>query len=389
MFSISRFQQVMQAVPGGAFDRIVARHRGDRYVKGFTCRHLLTAQLFGHLCAARSLRDLQTGFNAHAGHHYHLNARPVQRTTLSDACARRNPAIFEELVHVLMATAQRQVRRQGEECMRLLDSTSLTLVGRGFDTWAAPTRTRNTQGVKLHVLYDPNHALPTDQAITAANVNDITHAQGLTLTEGTTYVFDKGYCDYNWWATIDAKGAWFVTRLKANAKVKVMSAREVPADAPHVLADEIIRFTNRAPGAKRKNTYTNALRRVTVDRPDHARPLVLVTNDLTSTAMAIAEHYKTRWQIELFFKWIKQNLRIRAFFGRSENAVRIQILCALIAYLLVAILRRRHAPDMSMRRLLDLLRAALFQRPQTEDVVERRRRRRERLQATVQRGLFA
>lgn len=389
MFSISRFQQVMKEVPRGAFDRIVARHRGDHYVKELTCHRLLTAQVFGHLGAARSLRELQTGFNAHAGQHYHLDARPVHRTTLADACARRNPAIFEALVQVLMAKAQRQVRRQGEECLRLLDSTSVTLVGRGFDTWAAPTRTRNTQGVKLHVLYDPNHALPTDQAITAANVNDITHAQGITLTKGTTYVFDKGYCDYNWWAKIHAKGAWFVTRLKANAKVTVVTVRDVPADAPHVLADEIIRFTNRSPGAKRKNTYTRALRRVTVDRPDHDRPLVLVTNDLKSTAVAIAEHYKTRWQIELFFKWIKQNLRIRAFFGRSENAVRIQILCALIAYLLVAILRQKHLPDMSMRRLLDLLRAALFQRPRTEEVVERRRRRRERLQAAVQTGLFA
>lgn len=389
MFSISRFHNVVQAVPRGAFDRIVARHGGDRYAKDFMCRHLLMAQLFGHFSGVRSLRELETGFNAHAGHHYHLGARPVRRATLADACARRSPAIFEEVVQLLMAQAQRQVRKQGEECLRLLDSTSFTLVGRGFDHWAAPDRTRNTQGLKLHVLYDPGHALVTDQAITAANVNDITHGQGMAIDKGTTYVFDKGYCDYNWWATIDAAGAWFVTRLKANARVAVVTALAVPADAPQVLADEIIRFTNRAPGARRKNTYTKRLRRVTVARPDHATPLVLVTNDLKSPAATIAEHYKTRWQIELFFKWIKQNLRIKTFFGRSQNAVRIQILCALIAHLLMAILRRTHAPEMSLRRYLDLLRATLFQRSHTEAAVEQRRRRRERTQAAMQPGLFA
>lgn len=389
MFSISRLQQLLQGLPRGTFDRIVARHGGDRYAKGFSCYRLLLTQVFGHLSGARSLREIETGFNAHAGHHYHLDARPVRRTTLADANARRNPAIFEDLAKVLMHAAQRRVRHQGEECLRLLDSTSLTLVGRGFDDWAAARRTRNTQGLKLHVLYDPDNALPTEQQITAANVNDVTHAQGLELVRGATYVFDKGYCDYNWWALIDAHGARFVTRLKTNARVEVVATHAVPADAPQILGDELIRFSNPAPGAGRKTTYTQPLRRVTVARPEHDTALVLVTNDLARSAAAIAQDYKARWQIELFFKWIKQNLRIKAFFGRSENAVRIQILCALIAYLLVAILRMTQLPDISLLRLLDLLRAALFQRPHTEAVVERRRCRQRRAQAAVQRGLFA
>ncbi|MFX5839368.1 transposase, partial [Acinetobacter baumannii] len=151
--------------------------------------------------------------------------------------------------------------------------------------------------------------------------------------------------------------------------------------------DELIRFSNRHPGGGRRNRYTAPLRRITVHRPDHATPLVLVTNDLERPAAEIAACYRARWQIELFFKWIKQNLRISRFFGRSENAVRIQILCALVAYLLVALYRTRTASHLSMLRVLNELRVALFQRPAVEAAVEHRRRARWQAQAAVQPGL--
>ena len=389
MFRISRFRQLLQGVPRGSFDALVEQHQGDHYAKAFGCYDLLVAQTFGHLNGSRSLRDIETGFNAHCTHHYHLGTRAIRRSTLADACAKRTPAVFEGLAKLLMACAHRHVRRTGAECLRLLDSTSFTLKGRGFDDWAAASRTRNTQGLKLHIVYDPDSAVPMLQEITAANVNDVTQANTIPITRGATYVFDKGYCDYNWWARITAQDAKFVTRLKTNAKINVIEALPIPVEARAVvLADERIELSNKNPGAGRKNLYTAALRRVTVARPDKATPLVLVTNDFERTAAEVAECYKARWQIELFFKWIKQNLRIRTFFGRSENAVRIQILCALIAYLLVALYRLRHAPAVPMIRLLDELRAALFQRPGVDAAVERRRRAQQIAQLTVQPVLF-
>lgn len=385
MFRISRFQQLLQFVPRGRFDTLVAQHHGDRYAKAFGCYDLLVAQLFGHLNGSRSLREVETGFNAHAAHHYHLGTRAIRRSTLADAGAKRSPAVFEGLVKVLMASVHRQVRQTGAECLRLLDSTSFTLKGRGFDDWAAASRTTHTQGLKLHIVYAPGSAVPTLQEITAANVNDVTQARNIPISRGATYVFDKGYCDYNWWARIAEQEAKFITRLKANAKIRVINVLEVPGAMKDViLADEKIEFSNKNPGAGRKNFYTAPLRRVTVARPDKGTPLVLVTNDFERTAAEVAECYKARWQIELFFKWIKQNLRIKQFLGRSENAVRIQILCALIAYLLVALYRKAHAPAQPMIRLIEELRAALFQRPEIDDTVERRRRARQLAHAAVQ-----
>ena len=389
MFRISRFQQLLQSVPRGQFDSLVQQHQGDHYAKAFGCYDLLVAQLFGHLNGSRSLREIETGFNAHRTHHYHLGTHAVRRSTLADACSKRSPAVFEGLAKLLMASAHRRVRQAGAECLRLLDSTSFTLKGRGFDDWAAASRTRNTQGLKLHIVYDPDSAVPTLQEITAANVNDVKQAASLPITRGATYVFDKGYCDYNWWARIDAQDAKFVTRLKTNAKIRVMAKQRVPQPlAEVVLADERITLSNKNPGASRKNLYTKALRRITVARPDKDTPLVLVTNDFERTAAEIAECYKARWQIELFFKWIKQNLRIRAFFGRSENAVRIQILCALIAYLLVALYRLTHATATPMIRLLDEFRAALFQRPAVDDAVARRRMTKDLAHSAIQPALW-
>ncbi len=389
MFRVSRFQHLMQGLPRGACQAIIDRHGADRYTKGFDCLSLLTAQVFGHLSGCRSLRELETGYNAHRAHHYHLGTGPLRRTTLADACARRNPQVFAEIVQVLMATVARPVRKQAAECLRLLDSTSFTLKGRGF-AWAEAHRTCHTQGLKLHLVFDPGQAVPVWQDISAANVNDVTRALEVPLQRGATYVFDKGYCDYNGWAGFEAAGAWFVTRLKRNAQVAVLDSRPVPAaEQEQVLSDELIRFSNRHPGGGRRNRYTAPLRRITVHRPDHATPLVLVTNDLERPAAEIAACYRARWQIELFFKWIKQNLRISRFFGRSENAVRIQILCALIAYLLVALYRARTASHLSMLRVLNELRVALFQRPAVDAAVEHRRRARWQAQAAVQPGLFA
>jgi IS4 transposase len=244
--------------------------------------------------------------------------------------------------------------------------------------------------MKLHVLYDARGEIPTWHSLSAANVNDIERAVVVPIDTGALYVFDKGYNDYNWWKSIDAAGARFVTRFKRNASVNVEEKLIIADDARGtVLDDEIVSFKNRRPGGHRINLYHgNKLRRVTVARPDKDTPIVLATNDFDSSALEIAQRYKERWGIELFFKWIKQHLRIKQFLGRSENAVRIQILTALISYLLVALFKAANGHKQSLWDCLCLVRATLFQRPESEASAYRKRRRERQLIAEKQRSLF-
>lgn len=389
MFRISRLHEMMKALPRGAFDRIVSNHAGNKHSKGFSCWDQLLVMVYGQLAGASSLRTLEAGFNSQRTHHYHLGTGPVRRSTLADANSRRKADIFADTVRLLMAKAKRTLRREGEDLLYLLDSTSLTLKGPGFDTWTRDNRTCHTQGIKLHVLYDGHSQVPLHHSFTAANVNDVEEGAKLPIEPGAVYVFDKGYCDYTWWNAINEQGAVFVTRFKKNAALRVESTLPIPAeDAAEISHDECVRFSNRHPGGGRKNPYEKVLRRITVTRPGR-NPLVLATNDLTSPAIVIARRYKDRWGIELFFKWIKQHLKIKTFLGRSETAVRIQVLTALIAYLLLALYREAHAIKHSLWNFLTEVRSTLFQRPSLE--AHRDRRRREALAAFAARqpGLFA
>lgn len=390
MYRISRFHQIMKALPRGTFDRVVQTHQADKHSKGFGCWDQLLAMVYAQLSGASSLRVLETGFNSQHTQHYHLGTAPIRRSTLADANAKRKAEVFAEIAKLLMSQAHRNLRREGEELLYLLDSSSISLKGPGFDAWTRGNSTRNTQGIKLHVLYAGNDEIPVQHSITAPNVNDIDEGRKLPIEPGAIYIFDKGYCDYNWWNKINERKALFVTRFKYNAALEVECANPIPAqDAAIVLKDEIVRFANKHPRGGRKNHYKNSLRRITVVRPDHDRPLVLATNDLVSPASAIALRYKDRWGIELFFKWIKQHLKIKSFLGRNENSVRIQIITALITYLLLAIYRKAQSYAGSLWILMAEIRATIFQRPSAE--AERYRRRTEALTefAARQGGLFA
>jgi putative transposase len=389
MYTISRFRELLNLFPRGVFDRAVRRREADKYRKGFSCWQQLVVMVYGQLTRASSLRVLLRGFNAQKHHHYHLGCSSVQRSTLADANAKDVCGVFREAAEALMLQVSRRVRAEGSELLQLLDSTSITAKGRGFDAWSLANRTRNTQGIKLHVLFDPHAQAPIAHSITAPNVNDIDYARTLPLERDVIYVFDKGYCDYGWWWRIEQRGARFVTRLKRNAKVQCLEPRKVPRDSRKlILKDELIRLSNRNPGAGRHNPYTKPLRRIEVARQGK-EPLVLVTNDLKSAALRIAQHYQARWQIELFFKWIKQHLRIKHFYGRSENAVRIQILAALIAYLLVALHHRKRQIKTTLWLHLSELTATLFQRPSYEHERYRRWRDQRTQRELMQAQLFA
>lgn len=389
MFRISRLQQVMKALPRDRFQRVVDAHEGDKHSKGFSCWDQLLAMSYGQLSGATGLRDVEAGFNQHRSQHYHLGTREVRRSTLADANRKRNPAVFAEVARLLMAQVQRRERRASERLLYLLDSTAITLRGRGFDAWTQAERTDHHQGIKLHVVYGAQVQAPCAASMTAANVNDIVEGVKVPLQAGAMYVFDKAYYDFGWWQRIDQAGARFVSRFKTNVRLKVLRRRAVPRPAAAlVLRDERVQFDNPTPRGGHRNPYTQPLRRIVVARPEHATPLVLATNDLRAPALTIAQRYKDRWQIELFFKWIKQHLKIQRFMGRSENAVRIQILTALITYLLVALYRTAHGLKVSLWTVLRELRPTLFQRVEIEAQLFRRRREQQAQLARLQPGLF-
>lgn len=376
MFSITIFSELLKGLPRATFDKLVKAHEGDKYVKKFGHWDHLIAMLYAQMSEAPGLRPLEAGFNSHASHLYHLGTKPLRRSTLAEANQNRSDAVFNDVVTGLMAQVSATLRSDSAELMYLLDSTSITLKGREFDQWTLANCTRNTQGIKLHMLLDAHSQTPRWHRFSAANVNDVELASDVPLREGALYVFDKGYCSYSWWHKIDKAGAQFVTRFKSNASLACLEKRAIPSDAATViLSDEIVQLKNRNPGGGRRNPYIAPLRRITVARPDKATPMEIATNDLASPALEIAQRYKERWGIELFFKWIKQHLKIKKFLGRSENAVRIQILTALISYLLLALYKHRHSMTCSLWDCLAVVRATLFQRQATENYYKKKRQR--------------
>lgn len=275
-----------------------------------------------------------------------------------------------------MGQASRQQRSELRELVYLLDSTPIQLKGRGFD-WACVGATHRSQGLKVHLMIEHGQHRPVYLNLSDPNVNDITDARRMPLESDAVYVMDKGYCDYNWWHRIDGAGSLFVTRFKKNAGLEVLSCQAPQADG--ILEDATVTFRYRANRARHKNAYYNKpLRRIQVSR-EGKPPLVLATNDLTSPAADIAELYKKRWQIELFFKWMKQNLKLKRFLGRSRNAVSVQIYAALIGYLLLWLHRRRLGRDTDLYLLLVEVKETLFQRTETARQRQYRHRRRERL----------
>jgi putative transposase len=389
MYTISRFRELLNRFPRALFDRAVATQQADKHRKGFSCWQQLVVMLYAQLAGAGSVRVLLNGFNAQKNHHYHLGCSAIARSTLCDANAKDVSEVFQAAAAALMRQVGRRARSEGTALLQLIDSTSITLKGRGFDEWSFANRTRNTQGIKLHVLYDTQAQAPLAHCLTAANVNDIDYARTLTLQRDVTYVFDKGYCDYSWWWRMQCSGARFVTRLKRNARISLLKSRKVPRAAQDlILNDQQVYLSNRNPGAGRHNPYTRPVRRIEVHR-EHQAPLVLVTNDMQSPALLIAEQYRARWQIELFFKWIKQHLKIKHFLGRSENAVRIQILTALITYLLVALEHQTRGSNTSLWLYLSELTATLFQRPTLEHERHRQWRDQCTRQRLIQPQLFA
>ena len=289
------------------------------------------ALLYGQLSEAMSLRGIAAGLQSHAPRLYHLGAHPVRRSTLADANAHRPPGVFSDLFAQMVRQANRHLRRSLGDTVYLIDSTSLKLDRRSAN-WARFSDA--ACGAKVHVIYDPDADRPIYAVVTAANVNDITPAKAMPIVPGATYVFDLGYYDYDWWARLDRAQCRIVTRFKSNTPLRVVEELPVPAATGAAILSDRIGHLPRRQSNNRANPFQDPVREVCV-KLDTGKILRILCNDLDATAQDIADLYKPRWAIELFFRWIKQTLNIRRFLGTSDNAIRIQIAVALIAFLLL------------------------------------------------------
>lgn len=329
----SVFHGLLKHVPWSAFDKLVDEHGGDAGIRRLTTKSQLVALLYGQLSGASSLREIETALQSHAARLYHVGAGAVQRSTLADANGLRPQAIFSGLFARMAAQASRGLRRSTAEAVRLIDATGVRLAGIACE-WARFSK--GVCGAKAHIIYDPDAEKPLYLAVTPAKTNDIVAARAMPIEKGATYVFDLGYYDFAWWARLDAEGCRIVTRLKANTPLTLVEDRALPEGS--ALAYDRIGFLPLRQAASRRSPFQDPVREIGVVL-DGGKRLRLLSNDLDAPATEIAALYKRRWAIELFFRWVKQTLRIRHFIGRSENAVRIQIAVALIAYLLLKLAR--------------------------------------------------
>ena len=359
----SVFHDLLKHVPWDVFDRLVAEHGADWRVRRLPTKSQFIALLYGQLSGASSLREIVGGLESHSARLYHVGGCPAQRSTLADANARRPSAVFSDLFAAMAGRAQRGLRRAIGDATYLIDATGVRLSGMGGE-WARFSS--GVCGAKVHVIYDADAEQPVYAAVTAAKVNDITVAQAMPIEAGATYVFDLAYYDYAWWAELDAAGCRIVTRFKSNTPLAVTAELDLPENSD-ILSDRIGLLPQRQ-ARSRKNPFCDPVREVTL-KTDTGKVLRILCNDLDAPAQEIADLYKRRWAIELFFRWVKQTLKIRHFPGTSENAVRIQIAVALITFLL---LRLAQAPQKTVKKPLEfarLIRVNLMHRKRIDRLV--------------------
>jgi hypothetical protein len=354
------FAQLMAHASRDALDRCIRRYNGNRRVRTFSCRDQFLVMGFAQLTYRESLRDIEACLGAIPDRLYHMGIRgSVTRSTLADANERRDWRIYAEYAQILMKEARRLYAGEPlaidiDQTVYCLDASTIDLCLSLFP-WAGYQK--DVAGVKLHTLLDLRGNIPAYLRITGANVADNRILDELTPEPGSIYVVDRGYLDFKRLRRLNEAQATFVTRARSNQKTRRLYSQAVDRTTG-ICYDQTIRLSN----PKTAATYPMNLRRVKYEDPETGKLYIFITNNFTLPALTIAKLYKARWQIELFFKWIKQHLRIKAFYGRSPNAVRTQIWIAISVYLLVAIARKRLGSERDLYTLLQILSVSLFEK---------------------------
>ncbi len=362
------FAQVVEFLPARIFDKHVAEFKGNKWVKHFTCWNQMLCMMFGQLSNRESLRDLMVGIEAHPSKHYHLGfGAGVSRSNLANANEKRDYQIFEQFAYDLIA--------QARECCIADSDFNLSITGNvyAFDAsvidlclnvfWWAKFR-KNKGAIKLHTLYDIKTSIPTFIHITTGSVHDVHGLDALVYEQDGYYILDRGYVDFKRLYIIHQQKAFFVTRAKDNTQLKRVYSSKVDKTTG-ILCDQKVKLT----GIKTKNYYPEYLRRLKYFDKEQQRTLVFLTNNFSLSATDIAMLYKYRWKVELFFKWIKQHLKIKTFWGTSMNAVKIQVYVAIITYCLIAIIKSKLKLEKSTYEILQILGISLFDKTQLNQLL--------------------
>jgi len=353
------FTQFMRLISRPEFTRIVNKYKGDYRTRHFKCWDQLACMMFAHIRQENSLRDIDIALNAHASKLYHMGIHQCPKSTLADANERRDWRIYEEFAKSLMHRARReyaqsQLAMDVDNAVYALDASTIDLTLSVFP-WA---KFRKTKGaIKLHAMIDLRGNIPSFLTITDGKVHDVKAAPKVPIESDSIYVVDRAYLDFGWLRSIHQAEAFFVTRLKTSIKWTRVLSHPVDKSLGLRCDQEILLSSKRL-----KDLYPERLRRVSFRDDTQERTLVFLTNNFLLSAETIATLYKARWEIELFFKWIKQNLRVKSFYGTSPNAVKTQIWIAMIVYLLLAILKERYNLKYSLSQLLHFLEVNLFER---------------------------
>ena len=347
------FAQFLSLLSRYEFQRVVNKYQGDYRTKNFKCWDQMACMVLAHIRQENSLRDIDIVLNAHANKLYHIGIKQCPKYTLADANERRDYRIYEEFAKSLMHRARREYAQtelalEVDNAVYALDASIIDLTLSLFP-WA---KFRKTKGaIKLHAMIDLRGNIPAFLTITDGKVHDVkVEPEGI-------YVVDRGYVDFAWLWSVHQTGAFFVTRLKKSLNWTRVVSHPVDKSIGLRCDQEVLLSSLRL-----KNLYPNRLRRISFRDETQNRTLVFLTNNFTLPSETIATLYKARWEIELFFKWIKQNLRVKTFYGTPPNAVKIQIWIAMIVYLKLAILKERYHLEPSLSKLLHFLEVNLFER---------------------------
>ena len=359
-FGKTLFAQLMDFLPWKTFHRIVARHDGDRYVKSLTCADQFRVMAFAQLTYRESLHDIEVCLSAQVTKLYHMGLRQeIKRSTLADANETRNWLIHAEFAQRLIVQARKLYAGDSfgielENTAYALDSTTIDLCLSLFP-WALFRTTKSA--VKMHTLLDLRGNIPSFIHISDGKLGDVKALDILVLEAGAIYVMDRGYLDFARLYMMHQAQAFFVTRAKSNTQLQRVYSAAVDRSTG-IICDQTIALT----GTTSHKDYPEHLRRIRFKDPETGKTLVFLTNNFALPAATICALYKARWQVELFFKWIKQHLRIKKFYGNTENAVKSQIWIAVSVYVLVAIVKKRLNLDASLYTLLQILSVTLFEK---------------------------
>ena len=353
------FAQFLSLLSRYEFQRVVNKYQGDYRTKNFKCWDQMACMVLAHIRQENSLRDIDIVLNAHANKLYHIGIKQCPKSTLADANERRDYRIYEEFAKSLMHRARREYAQtelalEVDNAVYALDASIIDLTLSLFP-WA---KFRKTKGaIKLHAMIDLRGNIPAFLTITDGKVHDVKVAPLVPIEPEGIYVVDRGYVDFAWLWSVHQTGAFFVTRLKKSLNWTRVVSHPVDKSIGLRCDQEVLLSSLRL-----KNLYPNRLRRISFRDETQNRTLVFLTNNFRLPSETIATLYKARWEIELFFKWIKQNLRVKTFYGTSTNAVKIQIWIAMIVYLKLAILKERYHLEPSLSKLLQFLEVNLFER---------------------------